>query len=219
MRSKGMKCGIVASLGKDATSELEAAEDADLIEVRLDLVGDDPLESIKGVRNRTKQQVIATNRMASEGGRFQGPEDDRIEILRRASEHADYVDIELLAEGRDKVLKETKCRTIVSYHDFKGMPDRDGLRSILREMAGTGADIAKIAVTPHRLKDNLEVLDFLLKADIPLCMIAMGEIGRHIRAVAPIYGSVLTYGYVSSPTAPGQMKVSELRQALELLMP
>jgi 3-dehydroquinate dehydratase-1 len=219
MKYEGIKSGIVASLGRDAISELDAAKGADLIEVRLDLGSGDPLESIKELRERTKQPVIATNRMASEGGRFQGPEDDRIEILRRASGYADYVDIELLAKGRDEVLKEAKCRTIVSYHDFKGMPDRDGLRSILREMAGTGADIAKIAVTPHSLKDNLEVLDFLLESDVPLCMIAMGEIGRHIRAVAPLYGSVLTYGYVSRPTAPGQMKVSELRQALELLMP
>jgi 3-dehydroquinate dehydratase-1 len=63
------------------------------------------------------------------------------------------------------------------------------------------------------------ILDFLLKADMPLCMIAMGEVGRHLRAVAPLYGSVLTYGYVSEPTAPGQMSVSELRQALMLMDP
>ena len=32
-----------------------------------------------------------------------------------------------------------------------------------------------------------------------------------MRVMAPIYGSVLTYGYVFSATAPGQMSVAELR--------
>jgi 3-dehydroquinate dehydratase-1 len=214
-----MRCKIVASLGKDATSELDLTGDADLIEVRLDLLEEDPLETIREVRRSTRLPIIATNRLSSEGGRFLGQEFDRIDIILQASHYADYVDIELLAEQRDEVLKSTKCRTIVSYHDFLGMPDGDRLISILREMAETRADIAKIAVTPRNLKDNLKILDFLLGAEIPLCMIAMGKLGRHIRAVAPIYGSVLTYGYVSNPTAPGQMRVSDLRQAMELLKP
>jgi len=91
------------------------------------------------------------------------------------------------------------------------------LRAILGEMKNTGAEIAKIAATPLRLQDNLEILQLLLEADMPLCVIAMGRLGRHLRAVAPLYGSVLTYGYVSQPTAPGQMSVSQLKQAFELL--
>ena len=47
-------------------------------------------------------------------------------------------------------------------------------------MLGTGAAIAKIAVTPSCLSDNLVILDLLLEADMPLCMIAMGERGRHL---------------------------------------
>jgi 3-dehydroquinate dehydratase-1 len=41
-------------------------------------------------------------------------------------------------------------------------------------------------------------------------MIAMGRLGRHLRAVAPIYGSALTYGFVTESTAPGQMSLHEL---------
>ena len=84
-------------------------------------------------------------------------------------------------------------------------------------MKQTGAKIAKIAVTPSSLKDNLTILDFLLDAEMPLCMIAMGQIGRHLRAVAPLYGSVLTYGFVSQAVAPGQMSIAELRSSLKLL--
>jgi 3-dehydroquinate dehydratase-1 len=91
------------------------------------------------------------------------------------------------------------------------------LRSTVQEISRTRASIAKIAVTPSCLQDNLTLLELLLETDMPLSVIAMGKLGRHMRAVAPIYGSALTYGYVSEPTAPGQMSVSELRQLQMLL--
>ncbi len=210
---------IVASLGKGALRDVPATGDADMVEVRLDLEVGDPFGALKEVRLATSKPIIATNRLATEGGGFKGSERERIEMLRRASDYADYLDIELRAELRDELMERVDKPFIVSYHDFNGMPDLEGMKSILEEMKGTGAAIAKIAVTPSSLKDNLKILVFLLEADMPLCMIAMGEMGRHLRAVAPLYGSALTYGYVSQPTAPGQMSISELRQALTLLDP
>ncbi len=210
---------IVASLGKGALRDVPAAGDADIIEVRLDLEVSDPFGALKEVRLATSKPIIATNRLATEGGGFKGSERERIEMLRRASDYADYLDIELRAELRDELMERVDKPFIVSYHNFNGMPDLEGMKSILDEMKGAGAAIAKIAVTPSSLKDNLKILVFLLEADMPLCMIAMGEMGRHLRAVAPLYGSALTYGYVSQPTAPGQMSVSELRQVLKLLDP
>lgn len=216
-----LKPRIVASLSKGALRDLPATGDADMIEVRLDLEEGDPLGALKEVRLATSRPVIATNRMAAEGGGFRGSERERIEMLRRASDYADYVDIELRAPLRDDIMKRVDKPFIVSYHDFDGMLGLDELRSIMEEMKEIGAAIAKIAVTPASLKDNLKILEFLLEADadMPLCMIAMGELGRHLRAVTPLYGSALTYGYVSQPTAPGQMSVSELRVALRVLDP
>jgi len=52
----------------------------------------------------------------------------------------------------------------------------------------------------------------------PTSLMGMGDVGRHLRAVAPIYGSVLTYGYIGSPTAPGQIPVKALRGVLDLLI-
>lgn len=211
-----IKSSIVAVLGKDAARDILASEDADMIEVRLDLI-DKPLETLKAVRSATQKPIIATNRLKSEGGQFKGGENERISILSEAAAYSDFVDIELKAVMRDELLAMIDKPAIVSYHDFVSMPPREELEAILEEMKETGAKIAKIAVTPLSLKDNIEILEYLLEADMPLCMIAMGQIGRHLRAVAPIYGSVLTYGYVSQATAPGQMSVSDLRRALVLL--
>jgi 3-dehydroquinate dehydratase-1 len=212
------KSRIVASLGRNALHDIKATEDADIVELRLDLVEGNSLEILRLVRKATSLPIIVTNRLSSEGGQFQGSEQERIQVLRAASDYADYVDIELRAEMRNDLLDSVDKPAIVSYHDFFRTPPKEELRSILKEISGTRAEIAKIAVTPSRLRDNLLILEFLLEAEMPLCMIAIGKLGKHLRALSPIYGSVLTYGYISQPTAPGQMSVSELRRAINLLI-
>ena len=200
---------IVAVLGMEGAEGVKAASEADMIELRLDLVKE-PIQAIKAVRLATTKPIIATNRLKTEGGMFQGSERERIELLLQAAPFADFVDIELLAELRDEFMARVNKPVIVSYHDFLGMPDEDEMATILENMKKTGATYAKIAVTPKNLRDNLRILGLLLDADMPLCMIAMGNIGRHLRAVAPLYGSVLTYGFVAKSTAPGQMSLAEL---------
>jgi 3-dehydroquinate dehydratase-1 len=208
---------IVASLGKSALKDVLLTSDADIVEVRLDLVEGDPIQSLRCIRGSSKLPIIATNRLRAEGGSFEGSEEERIDQLLKASEYADLIDIELRAPQRDKFLERTDGQAIISYHDFAGMPSSKDLKSIIQEMSATCASIGKIAVTPKCLRDNLVLLGLLLDAEMPLSVIAMGEIGRHMRAVAPIYGSALTYGYVSEPTAPGQMSVCELRELSKLL--
>ena len=212
-----LKPRIVAVLGKNALRDVQNASEADMLEVRLDLVEGDPLEVMRSIRSATGLPLIATNRWRAEGGLFRGTEKERIDLLCQASEYADFVDIELRAELKDELMGRIDKPTIVSYHDFTRMPSLEELRSTLCEISETEASIAKIAVTPSRLRDNLTLLELLLKANRPLCVIAMGELGRHMRAIASIYGSALTYGYVSEATAPGQMSVSELKRLQTLL--
>lgn len=208
---------IVASLGRAALSDLAAATQADLLELRLDLMEDDSLSILERVKKVARVPIIATVRWQAEGGEFKGSEGERLELLTRASAFADYIDVELRSGLLGTLLKAVDRPIIASYHDFSRTPPPEELRAILEEMESSGAKMAKIAATPHSLQDNLEMLQLLLEADMPLCVIAMGRLGRHLRAVAPLYGSVLTYGYVSQPTAPGQMSIFQLRQVLELL--
>jgi len=213
------KSRIVAVLGKDAEKDLQATSDADMIELRLDLLaGGDLLQTLKAIREATAKPIIATARLRTEGGMFQGSERERVDLLIKASCYADYVDLELLADQRDDAIARIIKPVIVSYHDFQGMPEELQLTGIYDEMKKTKAAIAKIAVTPKSLHDNLRILQFLLDADMPLCMIAMGRMGRHLRAVAPLYGSALTYGFVTQSTAPGQMSLAELCLARKLML-
>ena len=212
---------VVAVLsGEEAARNAGVAEGlgADLVEVRLDLLPGDPIRIIREVREATTLPIIATNRMIQEGGAFHGGEDERIEILAGASAWADIVDVELRAEGRDRLMKMVDGPVIISYHDFEGMPPLDVLRSMLKEIFEAGAEIAKIALTPASLEDCLDLLKLVLETEGPTTLMGMGDVGRHLRAVAPIYGSVLTYGYIESATAPGQIPVKALREVLDVLM-
>ncbi len=212
---------VVAVLsGEGAVRNASLAEGlgADLVEVRLDLLPNDPLGVIREVREVTALPIIATNRIVGEGGSFHGSEDERIEILAEASTWADIVDVELFAEGRDRLLEMVDAPLIVSYHDFEGMPSLELLRSMLEEIFEAGADIGKLALTPPALEDCLDLLKLLLETAGPTSLMGMGDVGRHLRVVAPIYGSVLTYGYIGKATAPGQIPVKTLRGVLDVLM-
>ncbi|VUT28253.1 MAG: 3-dehydroquinate dehydratase [Candidatus Syntrophoarchaeum sp. GoM_oil] len=79
-------------------------------------------------------------------------------------------------------------------------------------MKACGADIGKIATMVNDLRDCIRLFELLLDCDIPLSVIGMGELGRHTRVIAPIYGSVLNYGSVGEAVAPGQMRVGEMRR-------
>lgn len=210
---------VVAVIVGDAMAAVEEAcrQGADMLEVRMDLVSEDPLEVLQTVRRLTALPVIATNRIQSEGGSFEGSEEERAEILCQASSHADLIDVELRSSILNEVREKVKKPLIISYHDFQSAPKGDELSDIIREMRARGADIAKIAATPATLNDCLAMLETVANVDFPTCMLGMGDVGRHLRVMAPCYGSVFTYGFITGRTAPGQMRVDELVEALRIL--
>jgi 3-dehydroquinate dehydratase-1 len=212
---------IVASLGKYPVNSAAGAKKlgADILELRIDLLDSNARQALLDVK-KTGIPVIITNRMREEGGAWAGSEDERIQTLVSLLPLADAVDIELCAEKRDYVVEKTRGAgktVIISTHDFKKTPETRVMTGMLKESFEAGADIAKLAVMPNSLEDVLHLLEVTLHAKGAVCTIAMGEIGRHSRIVAPVYGSVMTYGYVENAIAPGQLRVDELRSILELL--
>ncbi|VVB92335.1 3-dehydroquinate dehydratase [uncultured archaeon] len=212
---------IVASISKNPLESASKAKKlgADLIELRIDLLDMDARTAILELK-KLDLPVIITNRMKQEGGAWEGSEDERIRILLSLLPLADAIDIELCAQKRDDVVKKAKTEgktVIISTHDFQNTPEVDIMAGIINESFEAGADIAKLAVTPNTLLDVLHLLEVTLRSSGKVCTIAMGNIGRHSRVVAPIYGSVMTYGYVDKPTAPGQLRVDELKSILTIL--
>lgn len=210
---------IVAAIGEADSAKRAKELGADILELRVDLLEGDARQVIQDMK-RTGLPVIITNRMKQEGGNWRGSEDDRIRTLNSLLPMADAVDIELCAKDRERVVKKARDigkTVIISTHDFQRTPGNDDMTGIINDSFAAGADIAKLAVMPNSLDDVLRLFDVTLHAESPVCMMAMGETGRHSRIIAPVYGSVMTYGYVEKPTAPGQLRVDELKQLLKLL--
>ncbi len=222
---------VLKRLSIDAAARAEASGAA-IIELRIDLLEPEErsIEKVKEFLTSLNMSVIITNRRREEGGSFTGTEDERIEILRSimATDMVDAVDIEFLADGRDEIIEEAKKHhipVILSFHDFSGMPAPAEILELIDAMYNAGGSIAKIAVTPGTPYDTLNLLQLTHQVSSDghgqlLITIGMGDWGRHLRVIAPLYGSVLTYGFIEDEAvAPGQFSVHELRDMLDKLKP
>ncbi|ELY47947.1 type I 3-dehydroquinate dehydratase [Natronorubrum bangense] len=213
---------ILAASTADLSEEPAAREHADAIEYRMDLA-DEPLVALEAYDDGDGElPILATNRAEWEGGEWSGDDERRLEILAEATAigAVEAIDIELetiLAGDADNVLETARERdvaVVASAHDFEGTPTRGELVSTLTE-AHKHADVAKIAVTAESRKDTLAVLaatEQLTAHGDPVATMAMGELGSHTRAVAPVYGSKIGYAPVDpdNATAPGQYDLETL---------
>jgi 3-dehydroquinate dehydratase-1 len=215
---------LVASL-TDLDAEPEARNHADAVEFRMDLA-DDPLADLREYDGELP--VLATNRATWEGGEA-GDDDARLALLAEAAELAcvGAVDVELesLAEGDGERVAERARRTgttvVASVHDFERTPPKSDLRGEL-EAATDRGDVGKLAVTAQSEADVLDLLTVTHEfsaAGARVATMAMGEAGRHSRAVAPIYGSKIGYAPVdpADATAPGQYDLATLDRLVEEL--
>lgn len=212
---------IIAAIAENPVSSAKKAKQlgADILELRIDLLSQKPQEVLEKIKT-LGLPVIITNRMKDQGGSWKGSEEERIRELLLLLPLADAIDIELCARDRDNVVdiaRNAGKTVIISTHDFQKTPDTKVMDGIIRESLEAGADIAKLAVMPGSLLDVLNLLEVTLHSKGPVCTISMGETGKHSRVIAPVYGSVMTYGYVDTPTAPGQLRIDELKKMLKMI--
>lgn len=180
---------------------------ADIVELRLDLFEEQP--DLQSLLSAAERPVIATCRPPDEGGRFRGPENERLEWLRLAARlGAAFVDVEATAA---KSLGDVRpARRIVSMHDLEGMPD---LAAHWRTIRGLGADVVKVVGTARDAHHVPPVLRVLADADIPTIAMAMGAAGLASRVLALRSDACfLTYAGPDEGqgTAPGQPSIKTL---------
>ena len=220
MSKKPMICAPI--LEKKFESVLQSAKKAidlgaDILEFRIDALENPDADIVQNLIAEIDFPIIATNRMKREGGFFNGTEEERISILIKAAEYADIVDIELQTDEnlRSKVIKASKS-TIISYHDFKNTPSFEELLNVVKKEKEIG-DIAKFVVMPNSNKDTLTVLKVLSEVENTIG-IAMGDIGKYTRIVAPIFGSPITFASIDKKSAPGQLDIKTTKDILRKLL-
>jgi 3-dehydroquinate dehydratase/shikimate dehydrogenase len=186
-----------------------AAEVADVVELRLDLMESFDLPRLLAGR---PCPVVVTCRAAREGGRWQGTESERLDVLRQAIHlGAEYVDVE--ADAIHEIRDRGQSRQIASTHDFSAMPA--DLPGLWRRLAETGADVVKIVGMARDARDVVPVMQVLAKADRPTIAIAMGPAGLATRVLAlRRERCLLTFCALETGggTAPGQIGAHEMAE-------
>jgi 3-dehydroquinate dehydratase/shikimate dehydrogenase len=183
-----------------------------LAEIRLDLMKSVDLERL--IR-QAPCPLIITCRPPREGGRFEGSEIERLNLLARATYMgAAFVDVEWDSITMiRKILAEkhrTSTKLIASRHWLNHMPSQLFLEydSIRRN-----CDVVKLVGTAKTLTDVLPVFDLLKRATTPVIGLAMGEAGQLTRLLSPCFDNcLLTYASASTDasTAPGQLTIEEM---------
>ena len=174
--------------------------------------------------------LLFTIRSEAEGGEklaFTTP--TIYEINRHVIEKAtaDMVDIELLsgaeqAEEMIGIAKEKGVKIIMSNHDFQTTPDASTIVNRLRSMQDLGADVVKIAVMPE---NKLHVVNLLAAtammqeayAEVPVFTMSMGKMGAISRISGQVFGSAITFVSFAEASAPGQIPVDKMDEALTLI--
>ncbi|MGZ7118602.1 MAG: type I 3-dehydroquinate dehydratase [Methanobacterium sp.] len=189
---------------------------ADILEFRIDALRNPVADEVNNIIKEIDYPVIATNRMKDEGGFFKGSDEERTSLLIEVAPNVDIVDIELQTdeEFRQKVINASKS-TIVSYHNFKNTPSSNELLDIVKMEQEIG-NIAKFAVMPEDYKDTLTVLKVLSEVQNTIG-IAMGDMGRYTRLVAPVFWSPITYASIDKESALGQLDVQTTKEILRKL--
>lgn len=187
-------------------------------------------ETLAELREALKDiPILFTFRTSKEGGEkaIEPEAYAKLNIAAAESGYVDLVDVE--AFTGDEVVKEIieavhqhGVKVVASNHDFDKTPKKDDIVGRLCKMQELGADIPKIAVMPQSKEDVLTLLAATEEmnrkhADRPIITMSMAGTGVISRLCGEVFGSALTFGAAKKASAPGQMGVEDLAQALSLL--
>ena len=218
-------CGVITDrLTAEAVKKAKKAG-ADLVEVRVDTFKARDPKRLKKVFTEARLvglPILLTIRSKEEGGRFKLDDKERLELFTALTPLVDAVDIELTSKriltGVTAAAKKHRKKVIVSFHDFKGTPTTARIKAIIKNARKSGGDLAKVAFKARTVMDARRLALVLLEEDRgDLIAISMGEKGRSSRVTMPFMGSLLTYGALTRSTAPGQMKIDELRRLIDTI--
>jgi 3-dehydroquinate dehydratase-1 len=222
----GHRPSIVAAGGEAEVAALVAAGGADIVELRADLFADPQPDALTAILVRLRaagRPLILTVRAAAEGGRPLA-DDRRAALYAAGLPLVDAVDIEIGSTALVESLvprARTLGRTILlSAHFLDRTPPASDLLGLVDRAEQLGADVTKVAAHARDLDDVCTLLEVTLAARARgIVTLAMGPVGTLSRVLFPAAGSLLTYGSVGTPTAPGQLPVGELAELVTRLYP
>ena len=174
----------------------------DLVELRVDLLHRSEWGGIARFASECPLPAMCTIRRARDGGGWAAPEAVRRRLLTAAAgARFRYLDLESDLPAAAVPVPRRGPRIVRSLHDPAGTPPH--LPALLRALARSGREIAKLAVTPLGCADLARIVDAAQAAAPPHIVIGMGAYGVATRLLAAKLGSWLTFtstgGRVAAP--------------------
>jgi 3-dehydroquinate dehydratase-1 len=191
----------------------------DVVEARLDLFPAPTLEACAEACARLEAAgtpVLVTLRTAAQGGRFSGPEPERLALFREALAIASWADVEDdagIVPDVASLVARRGGQLVVSHHDFARTPPLEELLRIVDGTRSIPGAIAKVATAVRTEDDRRTLFELLERRPDRTCVIGM-EASEALRIELPARGSLLAYGYIEGPTAPGQLSAAETHARL-----
>lgn len=205
-------CPLTATSIKAMRAEMRAAAraGADTVECRLDFLSPAPSAAdVARLLRGAPVDAIATCRPATQGGRFEGAEADRLALLRAAAEAgAKFVDVELGVLCDDW----PDAAVILSRHDFETCPD--DLDDLADRLDISQAAVNKLAFAATGPQDALRAFDIIRAVEKPTIALAMGEAGLVSRILAKKFRAFGTFAALRAggESAPGQPTINQLKR-------
>ena len=203
---------ILAADYNEALACVDIANEMDcrLIEWRLDALDglvdmEKVIHTSKQIKSITNRKLIITLRTSGQGGLRDMDPSTYVWMVRRLIDLAelDFVDIEMVNCAGNAQLKmltsmahKKDVKVIISYHDMLYTEKANEIQRRLCHMKYLGADLPKVAYTPHSEEDVVAVIEGARKASSeigPIIGISMGELGQITRKEGDKFGSVVNF--------------------------
>ena len=198
----------------------EAAQVADIIELRLDYLDEDDLAKllVELPQHEVIKPLLFTFRPREQGGRRDLTLADRLSFWRNLPneiaaliQFADF-ELDLVEHLADQLPPIHWHKVICSQHNFGETPANLG--EIYERIARTPAAVVKIATKASRIADCLPLFDLMQRGEKPVIILGMGLPGIATRILALSRGAMLTFGALKrgAESASGQPTATELRE-------
>ena len=205
-------CSITSPTVEAMRAEIAAAADsgADAVELRIDLLDALPSDQQqRGLIAAAPVEVLVTCRPVRQGGRYDGDEGKRLDLLARAADMgATWIDV----ESDCPPASHPKANSVLSYHNFERRPP--DLDAIAAKSDASDAGVNKFAFAAAGPEDGLRALDLIRSCRKPTISLAMGEPGLFSRILGRKFGAFGAFASVSAEraAAPGQPTVQQLKE-------
>ncbi|MDP6303831.1 MAG: type I 3-dehydroquinate dehydratase [Candidatus Nitrosopelagicus sp.] len=216
-----MKYKTCVSIGEKNPKKIKiilkkALSKSDFAEIRLDYLKKTDIPKVLENSKKDLSRCVCTLRPKSEGGLFSGNENERKSILKLIAEYNPFLlDIEFNTIQKDKkltaYLKKTKCKLLISWHDFNKTPNDSQLRIKFNKMRKF-SNVVKIVTVAKNVSDASRLLSlYSIKSKNKTVAFCMGEPGKFSRILCLHLGSPFTYVSLGKAIAPGQFSVDEVK--------